>query len=104
MFSGFNVKNASQNFRGGNITAIFGGVVVDLREASILKEQEARIDVLIAFGGAEIFVPKGWNVIIKGIPIFGGWDNKTVNNNFDTNSPTLKINSFVMFGGFEVEN
>ncbi|WP_069648921.1 LiaF transmembrane domain-containing protein [Caloranaerobacter ferrireducens] len=104
LFSGFNIKNSSQSFKGGNITSIFGGVEVDLREASILKEQEARIDILIAFGGAEIFVPQGWNVVIKGTPIFGGWENKTVNNNFDTNSPTLIINSFVMFGGFEVKN
>ncbi|WP_427339832.1 LiaF transmembrane domain-containing protein [Caloranaerobacter sp. DY30410] len=103
LFSGFNIKNSSQNFKGGNITVVFGGADVDLRDANILKEQEARIDILIAFGGAEIFVPQGWNVIIKGVPIFGGWENETVNNNKE-DSPTLIINSFVMFGGFEVKN
>lgn len=103
LFSGFNIKNSSQSFKGGNITSIFGGVEVDLREASILKEQEARIDILIAFGGAEIFVPQEWNVVIKGVPVFGGWENNTVNNN-DNNSPTLIVKSFVMFGGFEVKN
>ena len=105
LFSGSSVRSVSQQFQGGSATALFGGVEIDLREAQITPEQmEARVEVFVAFGGIEIVVPQGWNVIIKGIPLFGGWDNKTLNKGYEPGAPVLKLNCLVMFGGLEVKN
>lgn len=108
VFSGSTIRNISQQFQGGSITALFGGVKIDLRDAEITQEQkEARIEVFTAFGGAEILVPLGWNVVIKGIPLFGGWENKAGNRagyDPDQDAPVLKLNCLVLFGGLEVKN
>lgn len=102
VFSGVNLKNSSNQFKGGSATAVFGGIDLDLRGARIEQGSEAVMDVFAAFGGLDIYVPPGWNVVVKGIPLFGGWSNKTTNKG-NTNLPTLKINCFVMFGGFDVK-
>jgi len=103
IFSGSNVRSLSQNFLGGSAVAVFGGVDIDLREANILRGQVVVLDVVSVFGGVDIIVPKEWNVIISGTPIFGGWDNTTVSNK-DTDAPILKVNSVVIFGGMDISN
>ncbi len=103
-FGGIGPRNNSSSFRGGSITALFGGAEVDLREAQLAPDG-ASLEVTSAFGGAEIWVPDDWNVRISGIPIFGAWEDKTRGTNkTDPNAPTLKVSVFVMFGGVEVKN
>jgi hypothetical protein len=48
-------------------------------------------------------VPDDWKVVISGIPLFGGWDNKTKVNTND-NSPILRIKCTVAFGGLDITN
>lgn len=103
IFSGTNIRNFSQSFKGGSAVAIFGGVDIDLREAKIGNTNQANLDVFSAFGGVDIIVPKDWNVVIKGVPIFGGWSNKTMTSS-DDERPILKVNCFVVFGGMEIMN
>jgi len=43
-------RNSSQNFSGGEINAIFGGVEFDLRGASI-QQAEVVLNVWASFGG-----------------------------------------------------
>lgn len=103
LFSGANNLNRSQDFQGGQATAIFGGVDLDLRQANITKSP-VKMDVFAAFGGVDIKVPEHWRVKVTGIPIFGGWGNKTVLKG-DTGRPVdLEINCMVLFGGFDVKN
>lgn len=47
-------------------------------------------------------VPEHVRVEITGIPIFGGWEDKTRRKDID--SPLLKINALVIFGGVEVKD
>ena len=95
----------SENFKGGNITAIFGGSELDLTNCT-LAEGNNVIDVLIMFGGTEIRVPNSWNVILSVTPIFGGFSNKIRR---DPNIPvdqskTLIIKGLAMFGGGEIKS
>lgn len=95
----------SENFKGGNITAIFGGSELDLTNCT-LAEGNNVIDVLIMFGGTEIRVPNSWNVILSVTPIFGGFSNKIRR---DPNVPvdqskTLIIKGLAMFGGGEIKS
>ena len=103
-FSGLETRNTSQNFTGGSITAIFGGSNIDLTNAK-LSEYGAKLSCFAAFGGIEVTVPKNWKVVTTGIPIFGGWSNKThcVPDGSNTEK-TIEINCIAAFGGIEVKN
>lgn len=99
MFSGINMKNDSPNLQGGEVTTIFGSVDVDFYHADV--NRDISLSLCAIFGGIEIVAPRGTRVIVKGMPIFGGYDNlcKTVG---DNNAPIVTINCFVLFGGVEV--
>jgi predicted membrane protein len=90
----------SQNFRGGEITAVLGGVEIDLRQASI--NGEAVLRVFAIWGGIDIKVPPDWTVVLQGTPILGGFDEKT---SVPPNSAKrLVIQGYVIMGGLEVKN
>jgi predicted membrane protein len=103
----------SQQFDGGRITALFGGVDLDLRQAR-LAAGDVILDVTAMFGGVEIMVPTGWRVVVKGTPILGGIENKVqaVAPAVPAGMPpppevavaTLWIDAFVFCGGVEVHN
>jgi predicted membrane protein len=105
LFSGNSSRVVSQGFKGGSSVSVFGGSEVDLSDAE-LSGGEAKFDVFAMFGGAEITVPEGWEIVIKGLPLFGGLDDKTSAppRNGDVNPPTLIINYLALFGGVEVKN
>jgi predicted membrane protein len=100
-FFGRDVVNASQQFGGGSIFAVFGGTKVDLRAAHPVPEGAA-MDVVVAFAGVEIVVPEGWRVEVKGIPLFGGWSNKTRRDVQTVDAPLLSIEALVAFGGLDI--
>jgi len=108
IFSGGDVNIVSQDFKGGELSAIFGGLEVDLRQADISSHEPVIIDVFVAFGGVDIKVPDDWVVEVKGLPLFGGWDNKhkAAKMGFAnvTDAPKrLILKSLVMFGGLDVK-
>lgn len=94
----------SDNFQGGNITAIFGGSEINLMNCK-LAEGENVLDVLMVFGGSTIIVPKEWNVVINVTSILGGFSNKSVRNPnlIVDQSRTLIIKGLTLFGGGEVK-
>lgn len=96
--------STSKEFAGGNISAVFGAVELDLRDAEITSSQ-ATMDVSVVFGGAEIRVPPNWSIITKGTPIMGSIENKTVLHNDQTAvAPKLLLNVTAIFGGIEIRN
>ncbi|HUX93100.1 MAG TPA: LiaF domain-containing protein [Ignavibacteriaceae bacterium] len=104
IFGGGHKVIVSDNFQGGNITAIFGGSEIDLSNCK-LAEGENVIDVLIMFGGTSIFVPKEWNININVTPLFGGFSNKyrrEFNGPFDM-TRTLVVKGVAIFGGGEIK-
>ena len=106
IFSGTKRRPSSQAFKGGEMTAIFGGFELDLRQAA-LDEEHARVDVFILFGGAEVRVPQGWNVDLKATAMFGGLEDKSLHLPFDPAQParpTLVITGMALFGGLTVTN
>lgn len=106
LFSGNSSRVVSQSFKGGSNVSMFGGSEVDLKSAK-LSGGEAKFDVFVMFGGTEIRVPEDWDIVIKGLPIFGGLDDKTSapprEGEVDP-PPTLVINYLALFGGVEVKN
>lgn len=94
----------SENFQGGNITAVFGGSEIILKGCK-LAEGTTSIDILAVFGGTTIVVPSEWNVVMNVTSIFGGFSNKGIkdpNAQVDL-SKTLIIKGLVVFGGGELK-
>lgn len=100
VFAGQNVKFEEEKFTGANLTAVFGGIKCDLRNAII--ESDIVINASGIFGGIEIYVPTNVKIKIKSMPIFGGVENKA-NTQTDENSNTIYINGTAIFGGIEIK-
>ena len=98
---GVNRRTRSEDFRGGEFTAIMGGVEVDLRKASI-AEGPAVIDTFAFWGGIEIRVPDDWNVESQGIAVMGGFEDKS-DPPADA-SKTLIVKGVAIMGGVEIKN
>lgn len=94
----------SNNFQGGNITAIFGGSEIDLTRCKLAPGEQV-LEVVAIFGGTTLIVPKEWNVVIDVLPLFGGFSHKGMRNpNIVTNpESTLIIKGVVIFGGGEIK-
>lgn len=92
----------SQDFRGGDVTAIMGGCQIDLRQAAI-KTERAVIKAFAFWGGIEIRVPDKWAVEIDGFPFLGGITDST-HSPSERSNQRLLIRCFVMMGGIEIKN
>ena len=99
LFSGRKLSSTSRTFRGGSVTAVFGGIELDLTRAVVAEG--AVIDAVAVFGGVELTVPPGWRVVVDGPAIFGGHENN-VPAPADAAAPTLRVRATAIFGGVEV--
>jgi predicted membrane protein len=95
-------RNNSQDFRGGDVTAIMGGCEIDLRTAAITPPHEAVLEVFAMWGGIVLKVPTDWTVISSVDPILGGVDDKTLAPKDDTKR--FVVRGTVVMGGIEVKN
>jgi len=95
----------SQDFQGGQATAIFGAARFDLRNAAMTTD-EARIDVNVVFGEVEIRIPETWNVTNRAGVVFAGVNDKTIHPRIDPNAktPRLVITGAVIFGAITLRN
>lgn len=99
VFSSNNI-HVTEVFTGTNLNAIFGGVVLDLRNAIINGDVE--INATAVFGGIDIYLPNGVKIKSNNVPIFGGVTNKATQSS-DPNAPTIYLNSTCMFGGIDIK-
>jgi hypothetical protein len=83
------------------ITAVFGGVDLDLREADF-DAPVVEMTVAACFGGVELKVPSGITVRNETVNIFGGTEVKNVGEHVE-GAPTLVIKGTVLFGGVSVK-
>ncbi|HEY6051303.1 MAG TPA: LiaF domain-containing protein, partial [Thermoanaerobaculia bacterium] len=94
----------SQDFRGGEITAIMGGFGIDLRGAAIAGDS-ATIHIFTLWGGVDLKVPEEWNVVMAGAPILGVFTNSAKSfRQGDAAAKTLYIRGAAIMGGVEVKN
>jgi predicted membrane protein len=102
ILGGFHRSNNSQNFRGGELTAVMGGCEVDLRHA-VIKEPEAVLNLTAIWGGIKLRVPGTWSVSIQGTPLLGGYDDKTIQP-AGPGAKRLIIKGAALMGGIEITN
>jgi predicted membrane protein len=101
IFSGTDRKVDSKNFRGGKITAVFGGFKIDLTRSD-LEGNEVVMEVNAVFGGGEVIVPETWAVVVEGAGVFGAFEDQTRRASEPTR--TLHIKGAAVFGGVVIRN
>jgi len=104
VFGGPKLVCNSKRFRGAWLTAIFGGITLDLRDA-LPVAGGATINATAALGGIDILVPKGWRISIRSTPILGGLDDKTDHSEPpDPDAPTLHVDALTILGGVDIKH
>ena len=99
-FSGQDINFDGEQFSGAELTAVFGGVKCDLRNAVI--EKDCAVTATAVFGGIDIFVPDYVNVKINSNSVFGGVSDKKHHPTVQ-GAVTLYIDATCMFGGVEIK-
>jgi hypothetical protein len=101
VMSGVGRKINSQDFRGGEATALLGGCKIDLRDAAIAGG-EAVVDVFAFWGGIEMSIPDGWAVVNRVVPVLGGADDRT-RPPTESSPKRLVIRGLCVMGGVEIK-
>ena len=100
-FSGQTANFDGEKFNGANLTAVFGGVKCDLRNAII--EEDVLINTCSVFGGIDILIPDNVKVKVKSSSIFGGVDEEKKNKIENNEAHTIYINATCIFGGADIK-
>jgi hypothetical protein len=103
LMGGSSTRSTSTALRGGELSAIMGGVELDLREA---RPADGRVvmDVFAFMGGIEIVVPPEWSVEFNASPVMGGLeDSRGLSANGEAGG-TLVVRGVVILGGLEVSD
>jgi hypothetical protein len=101
IFGGSEKRVTTPEFTGANLTAMFGGAELDLRDADI-AQRPAHVSAIAMFGGVEVTVPEDWNVDIDVLPIFGGASDERKRVERTHDEVDLVVTGFAAFGGVEV--
>lgn len=100
-FGGSQKRVTTSDFESANLSALFGGAELDLRDAG-LAEQPAHVSCIALFGGVEVHVPEEWNVEMDVLPIFAGASDERMRVERDHDEVDLVVSGFAAFGGVEV--
>lgn len=102
VLSGIEQRNSSLDFRGGSVSAILGGHVIDLRNADMPEGGEAELEVFAFMGGIELRVPNDWSVVLNGSAFMGGFESRAEGSPYGKKK--LVIRGQAILGGVEVKN
>lgn len=100
MWSGLERRVTAPNFKRADLTAIMGGIELDLRQAGA-DNGEATVEVFVLWGGIEITVPPDWAVINDVTPIMGGAEDKSTGTQQARNR--LRVTGVVIMGGVDIK-
>lgn len=99
VFSGHESKNNSQSLSGGEVTAVFGSIEVDLSEANITRD--IKIEVTGVFGNAVVRMPRNANVVVKKTAVLGRVYS-VYGNGGAVSVPTIYVEATGVFGSVEI--
>jgi hypothetical protein len=103
VFSGTRRVITDQDFRGGKVDCVFGGITLDLTGANIAGDK-AVLKVSAVYGGAVIRIPTHWDLVIRGGGFFGGYSDQTVHPPRTPETKRLIVKGGAVFGGVTFKN
>ncbi len=89
------------DFRGGYVTAVLGGIELDLRQCR-MTGSSASLDVVAFWGGIDLKVPPEWSVDGKVVPVMGGFEQKVPGPVGPAEGPRLVVRGYAIMGGVVV--
>ncbi|MFF4588837.1 DUF1707 domain-containing protein [Streptomyces sp. NPDC001388] len=102
VMSGFQRKGRWTVPRRFHCVAFWGGGEIDLREADFAAG-EVEINCVAIMGGVQIVVPPGVEVVVRGIGIMGGFDQRETGVPAGPGAPRVVVTGFALWGGVGVE-
>ncbi len=104
VFGGGKRNVVTEDFRGGKVSAVFGGFELDLRRA-VMTADSAVLHIDAVFGGVEIRIPQNWAAVVRGTGVFGGYSDESLQPNESTPGyKRLILKGSAVFGGVSVKN
>jgi predicted membrane protein len=94
----------SKNFKGGDITNIFGGSEINLTQADFAGT--ANLEITQVFGGCKIIVPSNWEIRSELVTVLGNVEDRRVpqpNLEKDT-TKVLVLTGTTVFGGIDIRS
>jgi predicted membrane protein len=101
MTGGRNWVSKAEALRSGTVITGMGGMEMDLTHAE-LDSAGAHLKLVTVMGGAEIRVPRDWNVELKGWAFMGGHANAARKHEVPEDAPHLIIEGSTVMGGVAV--
>ncbi|MFG3032850.1 DUF1707 domain-containing protein [Streptomyces sp. NPDC048253] len=102
VLSGFQRRGRWTAPRRFNCFAFWGGGEIDLREANFAAG-EIEINCVAIMGGVQITVPPGVEVVVRGIGVMGGFDQRETGVPGDPGAPRVVVGGFAFWGGVGIE-
>jgi predicted membrane protein len=103
IFGGIKKNILSKNFKGGDITNIFGGTELNFSQADI--NGTVVLDITQVFGGTKLIIPSDWDVKSDIVAVFGGVeDGRAVQNMVTNPNKILLLKGNSIFAGIEIKN
>ena len=96
-------KCRAESLRRGSVSVVFGGVDLDLREAT-LDPAGADLDLSASWGGVSLTVPREWRVLVEDRATLGGVEAcVTPPEELPDDAPVLRVVAGARFGGVSID-
>ncbi|WP_443939562.1 LiaF transmembrane domain-containing protein [Pedobacter sp. MW01-1-1] len=103
IFGGNDQTIISKSFKGGEITAVFGGANVNLTQSDF--EDTVSLDVTAVFGGIKLIIPPNWIIKSNVTAVFGSVEDKRgVILQEGVPQKVLILEGIAMFGGIDIKS
>ncbi len=95
----------TKNFKGGEITNVFGGTEINMSQADF--EGSVKLEITQVFGGTKLIVPANWEIRSEQtVTVFGSVEDKRASQPNTTGEPVkvLIITGTTVFGGIDIRS
>lgn len=102
IFGGIKKNIISKDFKGGDVTCVFGGAEINLSQADI--QGRVVLNATQIFGGALLVVPPNWEIRSEMTAILGGIEDKRSMAQQPDPEKILVLKGTTLFGGLEIKS
>ncbi|MES2628237.1 MAG: hypothetical protein V4616_04640 [Bacteroidota bacterium] len=103
IFSGAKKNIITKDFRGGEVTCVFGGAEINMSQSDFTGV--ITLEGTAVFGGAKFLIPAHWSVQSEVTCIFGSVeDNRPMTNVMPDTEKILVLKGTCLFGGIEISS
>jgi hypothetical protein len=103
VFGGVKKNIISKDFKGGEITCVFGGAEINMSQADI--NGTVTLEVTCVLGGAKLIIPANWEVQSEMVAVMGGIEDKRpLQKDLVPSGKKLLIRGTTVFGGIEIKS